>query len=179
MFSFLTRSQRRKALGERLYQHCVSQARKPYFYSNFGVDDTPEGRFELISLHVSLFIRRLNREGEEGRDAAQELFDAMFRDMDHALREMGVGDLSVSKKIRALAEAFYGDMKAYTPALDARDKDLLSLALSQHVEHASTPERKGLAEYMLASESTLNEQAGPQLLTGNPPEFADSLLASA
>ena len=100
MFPFSSRARQRKAFGEALYQACVTHARTPELYRELNVPDTPEGRFEMISLHMAILIERLNQEGEVGRAAAQEAFDAMFRDFDGALREMAVGDLSPRKSRR-------------------------------------------------------------------------------
>jgi len=179
MFSFLTGSRRRKAYGDNLYQACVTQARTPEFYRDLGVPDTPEGRYELISLHVMLLIRRLNTEGSKGREAAQEVFDSMFRDMDYALREMGVGDMSVSKKIRALAKAFYARMEAFKPGLDERDAIMLSDAMLASIETGDAIDHSGLATYALACEASLGAQDGQGLLTDAVPSFASLMRATA
>jgi cytochrome b pre-mRNA-processing protein 3 len=96
-----------------LYGALVGQARNPAFYRDMGVPDTVEGRFEMVALHVFLALRRLRAGGEPGKDLGQKLFDVLFDDMDQTLREMGVGDLSVGKKIKAMASSFYGRMQAY------------------------------------------------------------------
>ena len=75
----------------------VEGARAPAFFRELGVPDTPEGRFEMIALHVALAVRRLRREGAPGRALGQELFDLMLTDLDQSLRELGVGDLSVGR----------------------------------------------------------------------------------
>jgi len=179
MFSFLTGSRRRKAYGDNLYQACVAQARAPELYRDLGVSDTPEGRYELISLHVMLLIRRLNAEGDKGREAAQEVFDSMFRDMDYALREMGVGDMSVSKKIRALAKAFYARMEAFKPGLDAGDATMLSDAMQASIEASDAIDHSGLAAYALACEASLGAQDGQGLLADAAPSFASVMRAHA
>ena len=104
-------------LGEALYEAATRQARQPAFYERLGAPDTVEGRFELYSLHVVLLLNRLKGEG----DAAQALFDTYVSALDHTLREMGVGDLTVPKKMRKLGEAFYGRAKAYQAALAEGD----------------------------------------------------------
>ena len=75
--------------------------------------DTLDGRFDLIALHAFLLIHRLQAYAEPGPALAQAVFDAMFSDMDHNLREIGVSDLSVGKRMRAMWEAFHGRSKAY------------------------------------------------------------------
>ena len=102
-----------------LYGAIVAQARLPIFYLRYGVSDSVEGRFELIVLHLVLVLRRLAGAGERGADLGQKLFDAFCRDLDGNLREMGVGDLAVPKRMRAFGEAYYGRQAAYLAALAA------------------------------------------------------------
>jgi cytochrome b pre-mRNA-processing protein 3 len=102
---------------ERLYGEIVAAARRPKFYADWAVPDTVDGRFDMIVLHLFLVLERLKGQGEE--DLRQRLIDTFFKDMDRSLREMGVGDLSVAKKVRKMAEAFYGRVTAYAAALQA------------------------------------------------------------
>ena len=74
----------RRDVAEQLYRDLVNQARMPVFYRELGVPDTPEGRFEMVGLHVALLVRRLRAAGTPGRALAQELFDVMFADMDES-----------------------------------------------------------------------------------------------
>jgi cytochrome b pre-mRNA-processing protein 3 len=87
-------------------------------YATLGVPDTLDGRFDAIVLHVYLIVRRLDSEPDRGQVLAQAVFDAMFLDMDINLREMGVGDLSVGKRNRAMWEAFHGRSAAYAAVWD-------------------------------------------------------------
>ena len=105
--------------GRRLYAAAVAQARQPGFYAQLGAPDTPEGRFELYTLHVVVLLHRLKRHGPRATETAQALFDAYVRGLDDGLREMGVGDLSVGRKMRKLGEAFYGRAKITDQALEA------------------------------------------------------------
>lgn len=107
-----------EAAGQALYAAAASQARRPEFYTQLGVPDTANGRFELYSLHVILLLRRLKGGGEQAAATAQSLFDAYVGSLDEALRESGVGDLSMAKKMRKLGEAFYGRVRSYDEALD-------------------------------------------------------------
>lgn len=100
-----------------LYGVIVASARQEKFYAQWGVPDSIDGRFDMISLHLFLLLDRLKGEGAEVEKARQALTDTFFDDMDRSLREMGVGDLSVGKKVRKMAEAFYGRVKAYAAAL--------------------------------------------------------------
>ena len=105
--------------GRSLYAAAVAQARNPSFYRDLAVPDTTEGRFELYSLHVVLLLHRLKGQDPLSQDIGQALFAAYVQALDAALREMGVGDLSMAKKMRKLGEAFYGRIKAYDSALVA------------------------------------------------------------
>jgi hypothetical protein len=116
-----------------LYGAIVAQARSVAFYSAYGVPDTVEGRFDLIVLHIVLLLARLDRNGSSARGIGQKLFDAFCRDLDANLREMGVGDLAVPKRMRHFGEAFYGRQAAYLAALAARDDRELENALARNI----------------------------------------------
>jgi len=103
-----------------LYNSCVAQARRIEFYQAYAVPDTLDGRFDLLLLHVFMVMHRL----DAAADIKQQLFDLMFDDMDRNLREMGVGDMSVGKKIRPMISAFYGRGQAYQKALAGSDEEL-------------------------------------------------------
>jgi cytochrome b pre-mRNA-processing protein 3 len=98
-----------------LYEAIVAAARQPAPYANWGVADTLDGRFDMITLHAFLVLDRLKGEDAKFR---QRLVDEFFADMDRSLREMGVGDLSVGKKVRRMAEAFYGRIAAYDKSVE-------------------------------------------------------------
>lgn len=130
------RRKRKRALaetGRRLYQAIVVQARRPDFYGPDGVPDTPEGRFDLIVLHAVLVIHALGPDDAAGGALAQALFDTMFDDMDYSLREMGVGDLSVGKRVKAMAKGFYGRAAAYEEALAEPHSGALAEALRRNL----------------------------------------------
>jgi cytochrome b pre-mRNA-processing protein 3 len=92
--------------GRALLTQAAAQGRNPVFYANWGAPDTREGRFELLVLHVILLARRLKGHGEQAAETAQGLIDACFASLDVSLREMGTGDLSMSKKMKGLGQAF-------------------------------------------------------------------------
>src|SRR5579883_1884361 len=104
--------------GALLYAAVVAQARRPGLYLRLGAADTPDGRFEVYALHVLLVLERLRGEGAAAQAVAQALFDDFLGGLDHGLRELAVGDLSVGKTMRKLGEAFYGRGKALDAALE-------------------------------------------------------------
>lgn len=122
------------------YVRLVEQSRRPEFYLHCGVPDTIDGRFDLIVLHVFVVLDRLAGQGEPEQAFAQSLFDHLFADMDVNLREMGVGDLSVGKKVKQMAEAFYGRARAYHDGLEARDDQALAAAVRRNLFRSTTPD---------------------------------------
>ena len=151
-----------------LYGAIVAQAREPAFYSAYGVPDTVQGRFDLIVLHLVLVIAQIGREAGEqalpsegaARAIGQQLFDTFCRDLDDNLREMGVGDLAVPKKMRSFAEAFYGRQAAYVAALAATDRRELENALARNIfDDAKSGERAvRLAAYVRAALAQFGQQ---------------------
>lgn len=163
--------------AEDLYALAVAQARTPVFYTALGVPDRIDARFELYTLHVLLLIMRLREDGEEGGQLSQALFDTYVSALDNALRELGVGDISVGKKMRKLGEALYGRMGAYEAALAAGDAAVLSEALNRNVYEDAAPDgAAALADYALASRAALSAQpaadlrASPAWAIPQPPE---------
>ena len=164
----LLRPRTSREAGDRLYAAAVAQARQPEFYTALGVPDRIDARFELYTLHVLLLTLRLRGEGEAGRAAAQDLFDAYVSALDNALRELGVGDISMSRKMRNLGEALYGRMGAYTPLLEARDAAALAGALGRNVlEREDTGGHAAqLADYALRAVDKLADQSFAALAAG-------------
>lgn len=110
--------------ARQLYCSLVDQARAPGFYRDHGVPDSLDGRYEMIALHVFLALHRLKRVGEAGSALAQALFDTMFADMDRSLREIGVSDLGVGRRIKDMAKGLYGRISAYETGLNGPDPAL-------------------------------------------------------
>jgi len=128
------------AVVTRLYHSLVAAARQPVFYAEWGVPDTVSGRFDMISLHAVLLFRRLRAEGAEAAELSQAVFDLFFKDMDRSLREMGVGDLSVPKKIRKMGEVFYGLLAHANAALDKNDEAEFRAVLGRNLFEGTEPE---------------------------------------
>ena len=116
-----------------LYGTIVAQARAPAFYQVYAVPDTVNGRLEMVMLHAVLVLLRLEGEAAPLRALGQELFDHFCRDMDDSMREMGVGDLAVPRRMRRIGTAFYGRLAAYRAALAAPGDGELAAALERNV----------------------------------------------
>lgn len=131
MFSFLKKSSPTQRSIEAIYGMIVAQARQPAFYAALQVPDTVSGRFDMVLLHLWMVLRVL-RQDQAGEEPAQKLFDRFCTDMDDNLREMGVGDLTVPKRMRKFGEAFYGRSAAYDAALAAGPAEL-GAALNRNI----------------------------------------------
>ena len=140
----------------------------PCFYREYGVADTVNGRFDLLVVHLALVIDRLAEE-PDSREAGQALFDHFCRDMDHNLREISIGDLSVPKEMQRIGEAFYGRAQAYRSALAARGEAALVEALTRNVYGGSPPSRTApvhLAAYIREAVRDVGVQRVDELLAG-------------
>lgn len=153
--------------GKRLYVAAAAQARSTDLYARLGAPDTVEGRFELYTLHVALLLRRLKGQGAQASETAQGLFDAYVDSLDGALRDMGVGDLSVGKKMRKLGEAFYGRVKNYDEAFGMLpDRAPLEAVLERTVLMGEGRRADAFADYAIAAMDKLERQPLDQLLGG-------------
>ena len=151
-----------------LYGAIVAQARSAAFYADYGVPDTVEGRFDLIVLHLVLLLRRLDTDDGVERGFGQELFDVFCADLDGNLREMGVGDLAVPKKMRQFAEAFYGRQAVYLAALAAPDKRDFENALARNIFQTAEVDDGAarLARYARVVLKEFDVQEEPALMRG-------------
>jgi cytochrome b pre-mRNA-processing protein 3 len=148
-----------RARGERvgrLYRHLVNLARTPAFYRDLGVPDTPEGRFEMVGLHVALVVRRLKAAGPPADDLVQDL------------RQIGIGDLSVGRQIKRLAGQFYARLRALDEAFGAEPRQALREMLEVNVYHGGAAPSEGqlsaLADYLVTAEQTLWLQPAASVL---------------
>ncbi|MFN4142933.1 ubiquinol-cytochrome C chaperone family protein [Aestuariivirga sp.] len=144
----------------------MAAARHPVFYADWGVPDTLDGRFDMISLHTFLVLDRLKGAEAEFR---QDLVDELFRDMDRSLREMGVGDLSVGKKVRKMAEVFYGRVAAYDRALAGGEEGALDAAIARNIFPDGAPGAgpRLLAAHVLAQRAHLAAQEAAAIARGS------------
>lgn len=159
---------RHERAGFALYTAAVQAARDPFYYTELQVPDTMDGRFDMVGLYAFLLIDRLHREAETGKGLAQAVFDAMFLDMDHQLRELGVGDITVGRKNKAMWEALNGRRQAYETAVAAADRPALAEAIGRNVWRGAPPPRAPdrLAGIVLEQHRLLAGQGLPDLLAG-------------
>jgi cytochrome b pre-mRNA-processing protein 3 len=159
---------RHERAGFSLYTASVKAARDPLYFERLAVPDTLDGRFDLVGLFVALLIHRLRALPPPGPALAQAVFDAMFADMDFNLREMGVGDISVGKRMRDMWEAFHGRAMAYEAPLAAGDLPALSAALARNVWRGEAPDGAAdrLAQAALAQDRVLGGQPIADFVAG-------------
>ncbi|MGH7049100.1 MAG: ubiquinol-cytochrome C chaperone family protein [Acetobacteraceae bacterium] len=166
MFAFRRRHER---IGFALYAAVVAAARAPALYRDLGVPDTFDGRFDLVGLYAALLVLRLEGEPPLGHGPAQAVFDAMFSDMDVTLRELGVGDLSVGKRVKAMWTAFHGRAAAYASALASADPAELEAALVRNVWRGRPPPQgpAALARLVRSERDHLGGQPMTRLAAGS------------
>ena len=157
-----------RAITDALYGEIVAAARQPRLYSQWNVPDTPLGRFEMLSAHLMLVMERMSKAGGELHDIAQELTDEFFRDVEHSLRELGIGDMGVPKRMKKLARMYYGRAESYSKALRSGDRDGLADALRRNVlpDAETWPQAHELASYLLDCHARLAAQSDADLLRG-------------
>jgi cytochrome b pre-mRNA-processing protein 3 len=157
-----------KIAGGQLYAGAVAQARLAPLYVRFGVRDSLEGRFELFSLHVVLLLERLKGMGSLAEETSQAVFDAYVRGLDDAFREIGVSDTAVGKKMKKLAGAFYGRLKAFDEAVAfLPDSDaLMGLLGRTALEERGEGDVAGLTAYVISAREGLAAQTLEDLLSG-------------
>ncbi|OHV87969.1 ubiquinol-cytochrome C chaperone family protein [Mesorhizobium sp. ORS 3428] len=157
-----------RAITEALYAQIVAAARQTVFYSDWNVPDTPLGRFEMLSLHMFLFQHRLRGEGGAAAELAQVLIDEFFLDVEHSLRELGISDVGVPKRMKRLAKMFYGRTAAYDDALREDDRVALGMALARNVRPnaGEWPEAPLLAGYVAEASRQLAAQPSESIVAG-------------
>jgi cytochrome b pre-mRNA-processing protein 3 len=131
----------------------VAAARHPALFTEYGIKDSVDGRFESLTLHSALVLRRLNRMPPPAPEIAQGLADAIFRSFDAALREKGVGDISVPKHMKTIASAFLGRAAAYDRALNGGATELQATLLRNVYNGRGNPDR--LSRYVEAASKAL------------------------
>jgi cytochrome b pre-mRNA-processing protein 3 len=153
MLKTLANLRERRRAATRLVSALVARAREPIFFTKFNVPDTIDGRFDLVALHAFLVLERVEAGGR--RDLSQALTDAIFAGFDEGLRDLGAGDIGMGRRVKKLANAFYGRLNAYRAAAD---RDALSAALVRNVyrgEVRNEASARELAKYTESARAAL------------------------
>lgn len=150
------------------YTALVGQARLPVFYMKTQVPDTLDGRFDMIVMHIVLAYRRFHGDGKAPQAFGQHIFDLFIKDMDRSLRESGVGDVSIPKKMKKVARSYFGRSEVYISALDDADLGALAEAVDRNIfpDGSNQQAARCLAAYMIEADKNLAEQGIEELMAG-------------
>lgn len=167
MFRSLFGHRRRRQRAHALYVALSEQGRSPEFYTAAGVPDTPDGRFEMLALHTFLVLHRLKGRGREAEAMSREILDVLVDDLDRNLRETGVSDIKVGRRVRELAGAVHGRIIGYDLALEEAGA-ALDRALARNVYRGAPPPDGAafLAAYVEDAASDLEDQETADLVNG-------------
>jgi cytochrome b pre-mRNA-processing protein 3 len=154
MLNAMRQSKQSREAAGRIYAAVVARSREPVFFARFGVHDTLDGRFDLLTLHVWLMLQRLQADAR----LSQALVDAVFVGFDGALRELGTGDIGMARRMKKIADAFYGRLKAYS---DAADEAAMAAALTRNLYRGEpAPCARAMAAYVLQARERLAASEG-------------------
>jgi len=162
------RERNNRSITNALYAEIVAAARQPFFYSDWDAPDTPLGRFEMLALHMFLFQHRMRDESGVSREIAQILIDEFFAEVEHSLRDLGIGDMGVPKRMKKLARMYYGRTASYADALERDDRPALAAALKRNIRPDSEnwPQVDALAGYVIEADKALAAQDSEAIQAG-------------
>ncbi len=166
---FARKAKANEAIVIRTYETIVAAARQPLYFSDWHVPDTALGRFESLSLHMILFLRRSKAASPPLRDLAQEVVEEFFKDVDHSLRELGIGDAGVPKRMKKLAKMFYGRADSYDKAIADNDLEALAAALHRNINPTAKewPHAVDMSGRVFNLVAALDEQNDESLVAGD------------
>lgn len=172
MFGFFSKKKKIDNAANELFLKVISHTRIPLFYENFGVEDNLDGRFDLMSVHMALIIDVLdnNNQLNDAIIVRRRLQEIMFDNLDLTLREIGVGDLGVGKKIKTMAEAFYGRMTTYQECFKTHDTDQMSMALKRNLYRGRDMNEAivvNMTSYVYGQYKYLSSQPSEDVIAGN------------
>ncbi len=165
-----------------LYGNVVTQARNPVFYAEMGIPDTLEGRYEMVAMHLALVLERLRAEGEAGKALSRETIETFVADMDGSMRELGVGDLKVPKKVKSAAAGLYARADAFRQALSNEANGSAACALDAAIARftlgtdGGDVRAAGFASYYRSATAALAGIGSAEALAGRLPIAAPESL---
>lgn len=179
---FSSAHNRRQKSVHQLYEHVAYASRSAIFYTSFAVPDTPQGRLEMLIVHCVIALERLKQLPTPADELAQDFVDYVFLQIDHGLREIGIGDLSVGKKIKKIAQDFYGRAELYAQALRERSIPLFATALARNVYNneqlAGETDVIQLAQCLIQTSDAIKDQTMNDLLNVQSPFKMDNTYST-
>ncbi|MEP2947750.1 MAG: ubiquinol-cytochrome C chaperone family protein [Lentilitoribacter sp.] len=170
ILSLFRKKRSNSAIIKRQYEELTDAARQLTFYQDMNVPDTVLGRFEMLSIFMMVYLRATKDKGEAVEGLAQDIIDAFFEDIDHSIRELGIGDAGVPKRMKKLAGMFYGRADSYGKAIEKDDVSELNTALirnmfPENIEEA--PDMSELGRYLIATDKALVGYSLDEMAQGN------------
>lgn len=177
IFGLFGRKRARMAPVNALLERIVAASREPALYLQGGIPDDFEGRFEALTLHLFLVLRRLRDLPVPAADAAQDLIDASFAYLELGFRQGGISDVAVPKRMKKIGRSFYGRLSGYEEALAAEDAGALAAALARNI--SAGVDAPALARHVRVAGTVLATRSLDDILGADPlfSSFADSLAA--
>jgi cytochrome b pre-mRNA-processing protein 3 len=170
MMLFSRGKRREREAAERLYAACVRAARQPGLYRDYRVPDTLQGRFEMMALHLFALLHRLMHQPGDDPALARLISERFVADMDAAFREMGVGDISVPKRMKTLYSSFAGRVSAYEEALKGGESAIVA-AVARNVFPDGLQDRRAvsLAQHLASTVEAIRAADLADLRRGEAP----------
>ena len=166
MLTWFRARKRSQRTAAELYGSIVTAARREAFYLKYGVPDTPDGRFAMVVAHTYLVLERLRQEGEAAKELSRAVVEAFVSDMDDCMREMGVGDLTVPRKVKKATGALYDCTIAFRKAAAEGHSALANAVRSNLLPSEAPTVADCIATYMLRAAAELEMHPGSELLAG-------------
>lgn len=169
MLTRLKMWQDRRRQAHCLYDSIVTQARTRDLYARLGVPDTPEGRFEMVVLHLVLVLDRLGQAGDAGRRLSRTLTETFAVDLDDNFREMSVGDLAVPRHVKRAVGALHERYSTYRAAIAGHDDAPLTVAIQTRLEHAGASQgldARRICAYIRQAKHRLDLEPSAEVLAG-------------
>ena len=177
IFGLFGRKRARMAPVNTLLERIVGASREPALYVQGRVPDEFEGRFEALTLHLFLVLRRLRDLPAPAADVAQDLIDASFAYLELGFRQGGISDVAVPKRMKKIGRSFYGRLGGYEEALAAGEPGAFEAALARNI--APQIDAPALARHARAGAAGLATRSLDDILAADPlfPPFSDSIEA--
>jgi cytochrome b pre-mRNA-processing protein 3 len=169
MFARFRRTPKSINAASSLYDTIVARAREPIFHTQFGVADTLDGRFDLLTVHAFVVMDVLKSLGPAGQALGTALANLIFSGLDDALRQLGVSDVGMGRRIKAMANAFYGRLEAYGGAADEGGLAASLLRNLYRGDEGKRRESSALAHYIAEARSRLRNE--PNVLLEGRADF--------